>query len=395
MYLLSKVFDAVIDHLRDVAAKAELPECVRDVYDETEYRRWQQYHSDKRRLHTIASLVFAAVSVVLLATNVYSFVFNAMPGGTFVKYVLFSLIFEALEVILSMPFEYYATFTVEEKYGMNKTTKKTFFADTIKSFILNYLIMAFLMFLIRFAFDRFGNMGILIACAGVAAFIIVMQSCSYVFLRLFNKFTPLEEGELRNKLTGLCEKYGATVKEISVMDMSRRTTKANAFCAGLGRTKRIALADNLVDRYSEDQIVAVFAHEFGHASNRHMPKLVIGNIISMCMTIALFGVILNFPALFTCFGFEGVNYYFLFTLSLITWPIDKLVALVRTYFSRRYEYQADAMAAKEGYGEQIISSLKQLSREALSDLNPHPVVVALEYDHPTLVQRINAIRKAQ
>lgn len=393
MYLLSKVFDAVIDHLRDLAAKRELPECVKDVYDEKEYRRWQEYHTDKRRLNTIAAVTSGVVTVVLLATNVYALVFNALPGGTIVKYVLFSLIFEAFETIIAMPFDYYATFTIEAKYEMNKTTKKTFYADAVKNFVLGYLIAAFLMFLVMFAFEKFGNTGILIACGGVAVFLIIIQMCSGVFLRLFNKFTPLEEGSLRNKLTELCTKYGTTVKEINVMDMSRRTTKANAFCSGLGKTKQIALADNLVDRYTEEQIVAVFAHEFGHAKYRHMPKLVLSNIIGLCISIGLFGIILNFPQLFTCFGFEEINYYFLFTVSLITWPIGKAVSLISNYFSRKYEYQADAMAAKEGYGEDIISSLKQLNREALSDLNPHPAVVALEYSHPTLAQRIEAIRK--
>lgn len=395
MYLLSKVFGAYVDHLRDVAAKRELPECVKDVYDEKEYKRWQEYHTDKRKLSTISSIVGGVVTVVLLATNVYSIVFNVLPGGTFVKYVLFALIFEAFEAVIAMPFEYYATFTIEEKYEMNKTTKKTFFADSLKNFILGFAITMFLMFLVMFAFEKFGNMGILIACAGVAVFMIIIQMCSIVFLRMFNKFTPLEEGSLRNKLTDLCTKYGVKVKSINVMDMSRRTTKANAFCSGLGKTKQIALADNLVERYTEDQIVAVFAHEFGHAKYRHMPKLVLGNILGICVTICLFGVILNFPELFTCFGFDGVNYYFLFTISLITWPVSKAVGLINNYFSRKHEYEADSMAAKEGYGEDIISALKQLNREALSDLNPHPVVVALEYSHPTLAQRIEAIRKVE
>lgn len=392
MYLLSKVFDTIIDCLRDAAAKRELPGCVRDVYDEKEYRRWLAYHTDKRRLKKWASVTSTVITVVLLLTNVYAAVFRVLPGGTVVRYLLFSLIFEAFSAAVEAPFDFYATFTVEERYGMNKSTRKTFIGDTVKEFILNYVIAALIMFLVLFAFEKFGNFGILIACGGVSALLIVVQLCSGLLLRLFNKFTPLEEGKLRDSLTELCAKYGTTVKEINVMDMSRRTTKANAFCSGLGKTKMIALADNLVERYTEDQIVGVFAHEFGHAKYKHMPKLVIGNIISLCTTIVLFGVLLNFPQLFTCFGFDDINYYFLFTIALITWPVNTLVSIVDNCFSRKYEYQADSMAAKEGYGEDIISALKQLSKESLSDLNPHPAVVVLEYSHPTLAQRIEAIR---
>lgn len=395
MYALKIAFDAYVDHLRDKAAKAELPESVKDVYDEEEYKRWQAYHSDNRRLSTFKAITSAAINVILLATNVYSMVYKAMPGGEGVKLLLFALIFMAIDAVIDMPFNYYSTFTIETKYEMNRSTKKTFFTDAVKSFILEFGINCFLMYLIRFAFEIFGNNGIYIACAGVALFVILIQSCSGLFLRLFNKFTPLEEGSLRDKLTALCEKYGTHVKEISVMDMSRRTTKANAFCSGWGNSKKVALADNLVERYTEDQIVGVFAHEFGHAKHKHILKATIGNIISICVTIGIFGVILNIPELFTCFGFDGINYYFLFTLSLIAWPISTVISLITNYFGRRHEYQADAMAATEGYGEDQISALKQLYREALSDLNPHPFVVALEHEHPTLAQRIDAIQKIE
>ena len=395
MYALKIAFNAYVDHLREVAAKRELPDCVKDVYDETEYNRWQAYHSDKRKLDTVKSVVLAVINIALLVGNIYSTVFKLLPGGTFVHYVLFALIFEGLNIIVYMPFEYYATFTIEEKYGMNKATKGTFFGDQIKKFVLGFCLMGFLMFLVMGAFENFGNKGILIACAGVAAFLILMQLTSGIFLRLFNKFTPLEDGSLKEKLLALCTKYGARVKRIDSMDMSRRTTKANAFCSGIGKNKRVALADNLIERYTEDQIVAVFAHEFGHAKHKDVPKLMLGNIIRVCVTICLYAVILNFPSLFTSFGFDGVNYYFLFMLELITWPISTLADLVINWFGRRCEYRADAMAAKEGYGEDIISALKQLNREALKDLNPHPVVVALEYNHPTLAQRIEAVKSSQ
>lgn len=387
------IFDAYIDHLRDVAAKKELPESVRDVYDEADYKRWQAYHADKRKFNTIKSIIMTVINIGFLVGNVYAFIFNKMPGSLYVQYLLTMLVFEGFYAIVDIPFSHYATFTIEEKYGMNKTTKATFIKDTIINFVFEFAITIFLFTVIMFAFGWFGNLGILIACAAIAVFMILMQMFSKVFMRAFNKFTPLEEGSLRTKLMELCEKYNTSVKEISVVDFSKRTTKANAFCSGLGKRKSIGLADNLVERYSEDQIVAVFAHEFGHAKFKHMPILVACNILNICVTICMFGLILNFPELFKVFGFEDVNYYFLFTLVTITWPLSTAISLLLNYISRKCEFQADALAAREGYGEDIISSLKQLNKEALSDLNPHPVVVALEHNHPTLAQRIEAIRK--
>ena len=212
-------------------------------------------------------------------------------------------------------------------------------------------------------------------------------------LRIYNKFEPLPDGELRTELLALCEKYGVKVKKICVKDASRRTTRANAFCTGFTKKKVISLDDNLVNGYETEQIVAVFAHEFAHATRRHMLKSFPFAIFRSTLTIVFLGIILNVPAVFTAFGFAGINYFFAINvIPLFNWPVEELLDIVTNYLSRKHEYEADAFAAKEGYGEALISCLKTLSKESLSNVNPHPYIVMVDYSHPTLSQRIAAIR---
>ena len=191
------------------------------------------------------------------------------------------------------------------------------------------------------------------------------------------------------------QKYNVKIKQIYVMDASKRTTRANAFCTGIGK-KTISLDDNLVNNYSTDKIVAVFAHEFGHAKYKHTLKSIWFAFLRIIILILALGVVLNIPAICEAFGFKEVNYYFAFMiLTMISWPVSRVFDLISNKISRTFEYQADAFATKEGYGESLIGALKQLSRDALTNLNPHPFVVALEHSHPTLSDRISAITKNQ
>ena len=284
---------------------------------------------------------------------------------------------------------------IEEKYGFNKTTIKTFILDILKSFLIGLILSVILFFAIMFFFETIGNWGIFATVAAIILFNVFIAFMSLPIMRIFNKFTPLEEGELRDKLTELCRKYNVKIKQIYVMDASKRTTRSNAFCTGIGK-KTISLDDNLVNNYSTDKIVAVFAHEFGHAKYKHTLKSIWFAFLRIIILILALGVVLNIPAICEAFGFKEVNYYFAFTiLTMISWPVSRVFDLISNKISRTFEYQADAFATKEGYGESLIGALKQLSRDALTNLNPHPFVVALEHSHPTLSDRISAITKNQ
>lgn len=392
--VLENVFEFFLAFLNDKYVKVPLPENVKDVYDEEKYNKWLNYRNACKKVSTASTIVSAIFTLVLLVFNIHAKIFNLLNFNKFIQYILFILIFSVVTLPFSIPFEYYQNFKVEEEYGFNKSTRKTFWIDQIKSFILDFVLSTLLFLFVMVVFEFLGNWGILIVIVAIIAFNLVVACFSLQVLKIFNKFTPLEEGDLRTGLLQLCEKYNVQVKDIYVMDASKRTTRANAFCTGLTKKKTISLDDNLVNKYSTEEIVAVFAHEFGHAKYKHNAKSVWFAFFRIIILILSLGVILNIPAICQAFGFEDVNYFFSFTiLTMISWPISKAFDLISNKISRTFEYQADAFAAKEGYGDALISALKRLSKDSLVNLNPHPFVVMLEHSHPTLSQRIDAIDK--
>ena len=396
-FFLNKGFDAVIRYLNDKHQKGELPENVRDVYDEKEYANWKNYKAESGKLYTIWNIADIVFLAILLISNAYAWGFKALEGcNVYVQYLIFIFVLTVLSEIIDMPFKYYDTFVIEEKYGLNKSTKKTFFADMIKNILIGGIMSFLIIALTMFIFEAFGNMAILVGTVAMMVIMLVLNLIIVPLMRIYNKFTPLEDGELKSKLLTLCEKYGMRVRKIVVRDASRRTTTSNAFCAGFGKLKTISLDDNLVNNFTNDEIVAVFAHEFAHAKYKHTVKSLPFSMVRILLVFIALWIVLNIPGFYTAFGFDGINYFFAEILvTFITWPVSNGLNIISNYLSRRHEYQADAFAAKEGYGHDLVSSLKRLHKEALSDINPHPVKVVLDYSHPTLSQRITAIEGIQ
>lgn len=390
--ILQTVFDQFLNHLDSSQADRPLPDNIKDVYDEDEYRKWRAYNKERGKISLIEAIVEVVITTGLLAFNVYAIIFKLLGNiNLYVQYLIFIAGMSLITAIISIPFSHHRIFVIEEKYGMNKSTKKTFVLDVIKGFMIDVVVSYALMAAIMFFFEKFGNAGMIGVIIALIVVMLVINIIVVPLMRVFNKFEPLPDGELKVKLEELCGKYNVQIKKIVVKDASRRTTKANAFCTGL-RKKTISLDDNLVNNYTPDQIVAVFAHEFAHAKYHHMLKTLPFSIGRMVLVVAMLTLVLNIQPLFTSFGFEGTNYFFAnMLLSLISWPLSKGVDIVFNILSRKHEYEADSFAAGEGYGEGLISSLKQLNKDALSDINPHPLVVKLEYSHPTLSQRIDNI----
>lgn len=394
-FILNKAYEGYLKYLDNSYLEKEPPENVRDVYDKEEYKKWLSYEKEGGRVDLISDIVDSAFVLIILIFNIHSLVFSLFAGFSIYLQYLFTLaVFTVISMIVSVPFDHYDTFVIEEKYGMNKTTKKTFVLDVIKEAVLSLIVSYGLLMLIMILFERFGNRGIILAIIAVIALSLVISLIVMPIMRIFNKFEPLEDGELKDGLLALCEKYGIRVKKICVKDASRRTTKANAFCTGLTKKKTISLDDNLVNDYATDQIIAVFAHEFAHARYNHQIKTLPFAFLRTVISVVALGILMNFSEPFTAFGFSGVNYYFAFLLiSLISWPVSTVFDLISNHISRKHEYQADGFAASEGYGTALIEALKKLSKDSLTDLNPHPLVVKMLYSHPTLSQRIDAIEK--
>lgn len=396
LFILNTIYELFTLLLETSGKNRELPSNVKDVYDEERYRTFLSYQKESSVLSFYSVLSRALVNLLFLVFNLHSYIFSLFGNmNIYLEYFLVIVLFSLLSTIIRLPFSWYGTFSIEEKYGMNKTTKKTFFMDMIKKIILSIILETVLLFVMIYFFSTYGIKGVIGTVAAVVVISLSISALVVPLLKIFNSFTPLEEGELKNKLLALCKKYNVAVKRIVVKDASKRTTTSNAFCTGL-KKKTISIDDNLIKSSTTDEIVAVFAHEFAHAKFKHVLKTLPFSLLRSIISIVFFGLILECKELFYAFGFTGVNYYFAMTLlESTTWPVEIIASIILNYISRKHEYEADRFAAKEGYGDALINALKKLHRESLSEINPHKWTIITQYSHPTLSDRITAIQKAE
>lgn len=388
------LYSLFLDVIRYRSAHNPVPKNVADVYDADTYLKWKAYHGEKVRWGIFSSAVSFLVDLVLILTNAYAaFAASGLFAKTAYAQGISVMVLSALANLVLIPFTYYDTMHIEEKYGFNRTGKKTFWGDQLKQFLISLGLMCGISCLVTWAHGAMGDWLILALAVILTLFVLFFTFLYPFFSRIFNKFTPLPDGELKEKLTAMLEKNGYTVRAIQVMDASRRSTKSNAYFTGFGKMKTIVLYDTLVNAMTTEEILAVFAHEMGHGLHKDTLKNHILTFLQMLVLGVLAWATLRYPEIFRSFGFEGVNYGFavLLILSVEFALILPLFGLLMSWFSRRAEYRADAQAVKEGYGDALISGLKKLARENFSDLSPSPLLVALEYSHPTLSQRISAI----
>ena len=388
------LYELFVHRLTQRSKDNPIPACVSDVYDEETYRKRLAYSAEKSRLGMLQGTASFVVELLLLILNLYAAFAGLFSKNTWMQ--LFAVVLlSTLASLVSIPFQYYDTMRIEGRYGFNRTTRGTFAADRIKELVLQFLLMLGLSSMLMGLHRSFGDWLILVFAGFSTLFILFIVFLFPFFSRIFNKFKPLEDGELREKLTALLECNGYRVRAINVMDASRRSTKANAYFAGFGRMKTIVLYDTLVETMTPDEIVAVFAHELGHGLHKDTLKNQLLTFLQMLILGTLAYFTLRSPALFAAFGFSEINYGFAVVLIMSAEfaLIAPLFGLLTNWFSRRAEYRADAHAVREGYGEALISALKKLARQNFGDLAPSPALVALTYSHPTLAQRIEAIRK--
>ena len=372
------------------------PENVKDVYDAEQYAKWRSYHFEKVRF----SLISTAASFVLLFCLVLTDAFSAIVAGvtdTYSAAIFVLLLYELSTGILNVPFEWYGTMVIEQKYGFNRTTPGTFVADTIKGLVIGLGVTIGILCLFIAIHLWLGDGVIWLFAVALFAIVMFFSFLYPVFAKIFNKFTPLEDGELKTSLLGLMEKHGYKVRAIKVMDASRRTTKANAYFTGFGKMKTIVLYDTLLKTMTPEEICAVFAHEMGHGLHKDTLKNQIISLAQICIIAVLMWLTVRTVEIYGFFGFAAVNYGFAFVLltEIELQILSPLMGLVSSAFSRRAEYRADRQAVDEGYADALISGLKKLNRDSLGNLSPSPLLVRLTYSHPTLSQRIDAIRAYQ
>ncbi len=380
------------------ALSKELPDEFSDVYDENTYAKSQEY----TRVNTKFGFITGTFDLILLLVFWFAGGFNWLDqwaGGFEFGVIGTGLIFIGAlmiaKMLISMPFSIYSTFVIEEKFGFNKTTAKTFAADRVKGLLLSVVIGAPLLAGIIAFFEFGGTWAWLYAWLAVTAFSLVMQYIAPTWIMpIFNKFTPLEEGELRQAIEEYAERVDFPLQGIYVIDGSKRSAKSNAFFTGFGKNKRIALFDTLIENHTTEELVAVLAHEIGHYKKKHIVKNMTISVLHTGIMFALLSIFLQVPALFDAFFMEEMSVYAgLLFFGLLYSPVETLLSIVMQVMSRKHEYEADAFAATTiGEKEEMVNVLKKLSKDNLSNLTPHPFYVFLNYSHPPALKRIEAIR---
>ena len=376
------------------SANNPTPENVADVYDTETYLRWKRYSGEKCRLSIASTAVSYVLALILLGTNAYAAVASLFPAGLYWQLLSVLLLEIVLTTVASVGLNYVETMIIEEKYGFNRATGKTFVTDQIRNFLLELLLSIGLVCVLTLLHQAMGDWVVVLFTAVVFCLTLAISFLYPIFSRLGNKFVPLEDGELKDRLMELLTKHGYQVKAIEVMDASRRTTKLNAYFTGFGKLKTIVLYDNLVQAMSADEICAVFAHELGHGLHKDVLKQQIMNLGNLLLMAVLVWLAVREPKMHTAFGFQEVNYGFAYILlSIGLGIVQPVTGMLMHAYSRYAEYRADRQAVQEGYGPALITGLKKLAKENFSHLAPAPILVVLEYSHPPLSERIDAVEK--
>ena len=370
------------------------PQNVADVYDDATYSRWKAYSAEKCRLRIVSTALGFLLLLGLLLTDAHAHFASLFGSDPWTQLIAVLALQILAETVLDVCVSYVDTMVIEQKYGFNRSTMKTFVADQIRGLLLNFGLAAGLMCALCALHRAMGDWVLLLFTGVLFAFTLTISFLYPVFSRIGNKFVPLEEGELKDRLMALLGKHGYQVKAIEVMDASRRTTRLNAYFTGFGKLKTIVLYDNLINAMTPDEICAVFAHELGHGINKDVLKNQILNLVNLFAMSLTVWLTVKFTGLHTHFGFAQINYGFAYILMGVGLGlVQPLLGLLINARSRKAEYRADRQAVLEGYGEALKEALKKLSRDNFAHLSPDPVLVVLEYSHPPLSQRIAAIEK--
>jgi len=386
-------YSVILNLYKRRSAENPIPESVSDVYDDETYTKWRAYNAEHSRLDLISSIVSGIANLILLGLNVYSAFAGLFPADPVVQTLAVVLLDVVVSEIVHLGFSYHGTMVIEQKYGFNKSTKKTFVTDKIRGFILSAALSLAIAFLLMALHNWLGDYLIILFAAVMFLFSLLISFLYPLLSRIGNKFEPLEEGELRTRLMELLTSHGYKVRDIKVMDASRRTTKLNAYFTGFGSSKTIVLFDNLVNAMTPDEICAVFAHELGHGLHKDVLKLQIINIGNFLLMAVAAWLAVCSSVIHEAFGFGEVNYGFAYILiGIFISLIQPLTSMVINALSRKFEYRADRQAVTEGYGEAMIHALKKLARENFAELAPTRISVLLEYSHPPLADRISAVQ---
>ncbi|MBK5208529.1 MAG: M48 family metallopeptidase [Flavobacteriaceae bacterium] len=392
------LFDTFIDSLNAKHFNDAITPELEGIYNEEEYLKSQAYKKANYKFSVVTSIISIVATLLFFIFEGFAFVDHiarSFSDNTIVITLIFFGIIVFASDIISLPFSYYATFVIEEKFGFNKTSKKTFALDKIKGWLMMVFLGGGVLALITWFYQLTTNNFWLYAWALMTVITIFMNLFySKLIVPVFNKQTPLESGELKNEIENFARKIGFKLENVFVIDGSKRSTKANAYFSGFGKQKRITLYDTLINDLETDEIVAVLAHEVGHYKKKHIIYNLLVSILLTGFTFYILSLLVGNLNLSMALGVETASFHIgLIAFGVLYSPISEITSLFMNVLSRRFEYEADDYAKENFDGNALISALKKLSKNSLSNLTPHPLYVKIHYSHPTLLQRFLNLKK--
>ncbi len=395
--ILQFILETVIDHLNAKRYQDPVPDELNDVFNAQEYQKSQDYKKYRYRFGLWTSTFSFALIIGFLVFGGFEWIDNMVRGITEnpipMALLFFGIIMLGSDVVTT-PFSYYSTFVIEERFGFNKTSSRLFFVDKLKGWLMTAILGGGVLAAIIWFYEWAGNGFWIYAWGIIAAFSLFMNLFySRLIVPLFNKQVPLQEGSLKSKIEAYAQKVGFELKNIFVIDGSKRSTKANAYFSGFGKEKRVALYDTLINDLDEDEIVAVLAHEVGHYKRNHIIFNLVASILLTGLTLFILSIFINNPEVSMAIGVTRPSFHAaLIGFGILYSPISEITGLIMNYMSRKFEYQADDYAKNTFAALPLVTSLKKLSKNSLSNLTPHPAYVFMHYSHPPLIARIKNLR---
>lgn len=399
--VVSYILELLVSILNLKALSPELPDEFHDVYDRQRYEKSQQYTRETTRFSLMQDSITTVITLVFILAGGFNLVdifVRSYGFGEIITGLLFSGVLLFLSMLLGLPFSIYATFVLEEKFGFNRTTVKTYILDMLKGIGLAIIIGGPLLALVLWFFIATGPLAWIYCWIGVFLITLILQFLAPVIIMpLFNKFTPLDDGNLKDTILAYTKREEFTIKGVFVMDGSKRSSKLNAFFTGFGKFKKIVFFDTLMEKLSTEQIIGVLAHEMGHYKHKHLVKMICASFVQTGIMFFFLSLIMENEDLFGAFSMSHISVYAsLMFFGFLYTPVSFLTSILFNHFSRKHEYEADRYAAESTKTPQyLIEGLKILSKTNLSNLTPHPLNVFLHYSHPPVMERIKALRLAK
>ncbi len=398
LVVFNYLFSTVLNYLNDKNWKTDIPENIKEYYDDEKYVKAKNYSKEKGKISLISSTLNLLITVCFLWFKGYGWLNDIIVSNYDIPFLQSGIFFFTLFLIsdiVSLPFSCYNTFIIEEKYGFNKTTPKTFVLDKIKGYLLALVIGGGLLAGVIYLLNILQNGFWIWLWLGLAILMLLINMFyADVIVPIFNKLTPLEEGSLRKKIEDYSKKVGYSLKNIYIIDGSKRSTKANAFFSGLGPRKTIALYDTLVEKHTEEELVAVLAHEVGHFKKKHVLSSMFLTIVQLGLMCYLLEICLNQTVISQALGGDKMFFHLgLLAFGILYTPIGTIIGVFMNVLSRKNEFEADHYAKSTYDGNALQLALKKLSVDSLSNLYPHPFYVFMHYSHPPLLQRLAALSR--